>query len=382
MESLTIQPNNKLSVNELVELQIEGFSVMRSAHVGNLRPYNLTLVDAGIPMLLVDHNITGKDKNYFPGMVLSQDTVTQIAADGLISCRARTVTGKFVDEVHVAAISEAFPNSTVFTNTEYLQKNKAVAAEIVNLAVTYFPKEFKRLVLADGTTLAVNDASEYVKKIGIMQLSDDVRAERKAVLIPNMIDIAINFVIEMLATERDEQFHISGPDMIRYITSIHSELSAFYEIITQKASFGNRLPARLLVQLVPAASAVFATTKRYESQLRSVFTGLDESTVALAELGAKRKEFFKSSSRNDSAQRHLFLAKVMAQESIVKQASVTRLKAVPGLFTPSNQRGYITQYDVLKDGGLFVASQNTDLSFQELSTLASQLDTSKIKTLP
>lgn len=382
MEALTIQPNNKLSVNELVELHGEGFSVMRSAHVGNLRPYNLTLVDAGIPMLLVDHNVTGKDKNYFPGMVLSQDTATQIAADGLVSCRARTTTGSFVDEFHIAAISKAFPNSNVFTNTEYLQKNEGIAAEIVNLAVDYFPNEFKRLVLADGTTMVVNDASEYVKKLGVMQLCDDIRAERIGVLIPNMIDIAINFVIEMLATERDEQFHISGPDMIRYITAIHSELSTFYEIITQKASFGNRLPARLLVQLVPAASAVFATTKRYESQLRNIFTGLDESTVALAALGAKRKEFFMSSSKNDSVQRCLFLAEVMAQEAIVKQASVTRLKTVPGLFTSGNESGYITQYDVLKDGGLFVAPQNTNLSFQELSILASQLDTSKMKTSP
>lgn len=45
------EPN--VSIDDLVAVQATGVSVVRSAHVGNLAPYNLSLAAAGIPILSV-----------------------------------------------------------------------------------------------------------------------------------------------------------------------------------------------------------------------------------------------------------------------------------------------------------------------------------------
>ena len=378
METLQIQSNDTLSINELTALQRRGFSVMRSAHVGNLSPYNLALADAGIPLLLVDHNVTGVDKNYFPELMLTQTGQVRVAEDGTIASRTITQNGQFLDELHIAGIADALPDADVFTNTEYLQQNELVAGEITRLAVQYFPDEFERVVQSDGTTVKMGSAADVAKRIGILQLREDPRIERAAVLMPNMVNIMSNFVIEALQSERDVQYHISGPDMVLYMKDLQrvDKFKEFYEIIKREAPFGIRLPDQLTVDLVPATSARFATSAKWQPELSSLFSRLDESTVAIAALAAERKAFFASNARNDMELKRSFETASNQRSSAVERAIVEQAEQVPGLFVaPKREIGFITQYDVLQDGGLFVSPQNTERSFSELAALTKRLAT-------
>lgn len=370
MEKLEIQPNDTVSINDLVGLQERGFSVMRSAHVGNLSPYNLTLAASGIRMLLVDHNVTGVDKNYFPEKQLSQGSSVELASDGLVVSRVPTSTG-FLDEQHIGAMRQALPEATFFTNTEYLQTNDSVASEITALALTYKPELFERIVKADGTTAQVANGAELVDTLGILQLASDPRAERPAVIMPNLLDILINFVVESLESDQQTQYHISGPDMIRYINSLQTDLQDLYQVVRNNASFGTRLPAVLTVQLVPAADARFATTSPYEKDLEAVFEEFDAATVALRALNTKRKNFFTQQDQTNQA-RQEFIAKSNAEKLAIEQSLVQQTERVPGLFTPSRQPGFITQYDVINDG-LAIAPANVSKPLGELSTITKEL---------
>lgn len=385
METLQIQPNDSVSINNLLALQKRGFSVMRSAHIGNLSPYNLTLADAGIPLLLVDHNVTGADKNYFPEVVLTQSGETRVAEDGTVTSRTPVGDGQFLDELHVAGISKALPNATIITNTEYLRQNEAVAGEIAGLAAQYFPEEFNRIVQPDGTTQQVDSAVDMLDRLGIMQLNDDPRAERPAVLMPNMLDIMVNFVVEALQSEKNVQYHVSGPDMIVYSVEKKrlEKLQNFYEVIKREASFADRLPRRLIVQLVPGSNARFATSIKNQPKLTDLFTQLDISISALATLATSRKEFFTSSARNNNQARRVFEAANSQQQFAYEQAIVEQAEQVPGLFVAQKaQKGFVTQYDVIQDNGLFVAPQNTELTFNELKALAKRLAVLRKKVTP
>ena len=376
METLQIQLNDSLSINELTALQVQGFSVMRSAHIGNLSPYNLALADAGIPMLLVDQNVTGFDKNYFPEFVMTQNEQIRVAEDGTVANRTRVSNDQFLDELHITGMREALPNADFFTNTEYLRRNEAVVGEMLRLGVKHFPEEFMRIVNANGTTAIMPGAADMVKSIGAMQLSDDPRAEKSAVLIPVNIDIMINFIIEFFQSEQDVQYHISGPDMIVYTQQEKRRemFQQFYEIIRREASFGDRLPRRLNVQLIPAASARFASSVRFQSEVEGLFSQLDASAVAVAALVSERKAFFTSEDRNDRDKKSMFEATSNEQLFAQDRAIVEKAGQVPGLFlAPKGETGFVTQYDVMQDGGLFVAPQNTTLSFGELKALVKRL---------
>lgn len=373
METLQIQTNDNLSINDLVALKAQGFSVLRSAHVGNVSPYNLSLAAAGIPLLLVDHNVTGVDKNYFPELLLSQDGETRIADDGVVTSRVQTVGGSFLDEVHINGIIEALPGTDVFTNSEYLRRNERIAGEITKIALQNLAPYFERIVQSDGTTQKMNNAAGLVGSLEVLQLSNDHRAEKAAVLLPNIVDIMANFVIEQLLSERDIQYHISGPDMVIYIGSLQPELELFYEKLKREASFGARLPQTLSVQMIPAATARFATAGQFQPELLGLFAQLDDSVDVLASIARERKAFFSEGLQKDTTAKQKFITSIDKRKSAIESAIVMQAEAVPGLFVEPRQKGFITQYDVVNRGGLFVASQNKELTFRELAAVTKQL---------
>lgn len=383
MEKLQIETNDMLSINDLKGRMADGFSVIRSAHVGNLSPYNLTLADAGVPMLLVDHNVAGVDTTYFPGMELTQSSEKRIADDGSVSLRTVTREGKFLDEHHVAALNEAFPDATFFTNSEYIRRNESVAGEIAKLATVAFPNDFVRLVQPDGVTQRITDVVDLVPRLGIVQLNDNPRAEEAAVLMPNMVNIMINFVVEALESEKDTQYHVSGAAMALYIQekAMKASLQSFYEIIKAKASFGSKLPDTLNVQIVPATSARFATTERYANALSDVFSELEVSRSALKAIAEERKAFFTSGAKRDKQTQVEFEQRMNERKYIVDCRVVGQLNRTPGLFAGGKaDKGFMTQYDILEGGGMYVARQNTELPMNELAALAKQLMTLRDRT--
>jgi len=369
-DQLQLIKDDSLSVNDLVGLQEAGFSVLRSAHVGNLTPYNLTLAEAGIPILSVDHTITGVDRNYLPEQVVTQEGASLLAPSDKLVCRVLLGTGTYLDELHTGAAREAVPGANIFTNTEYLRANESVAGEIVMLTAQEFPEYFNRLALPDGSTAYVDDAARYLGTLGIMQLNDEPRAEREAIIMPNIIDIVTNFVVEYLRTEQPVQYHLSGPDMIKYIDQLMPDVQQLYGRIKEATSFGTQLPPQLLVYLVPTAKAKFATTAARQPLLDELLGVMEVVDASLAGLRTERKAFFASEAARDQSQRADFLTNVMQAEMDLNVELGERLAALPELLPEPPDPGAITQYDVLQEGGLYVAPINRELSMAELAEVS------------
>lgn len=365
--------DDTVSIDDLARLQAEGFSVLRSAHIGNLSPYNLALADAGIPILSVDHTITGVDTNYFPEQIQTQAERQTIAPLGRLVCRTRSQDGRYLDDLHIAAVNTATPGANVYTNTAYLQAYQDVAGEIVGIAARNVPEVFNRLALPDGTTSKQANAGSMIGRFGVMQLSDEPRAERTAVIMPNLLDIVANFVIEAIKSERATQYHLSGPDMCRYIGKLLPGLQDMYWLIRAVSSFGDALPERLDVRLVPTAPAKFATTMARRPQLDRILASYQEVEAEMTALNGVRRNFFMSPLATDLPTKTAFVSAMRGRQSSLEQEMAERIADIPELFSEPGRPGFITQYDVIAEGGLYVPDVNRQLSMAELSVMSQGL---------
>ncbi|MCA9325179.1 hypothetical protein KDA23_03910 [Candidatus Saccharibacteria bacterium] len=378
MSELQINITDEISLAELAVRRQEGFSVLRSAHVGNLAPYNLTIAQLGLPLLLVDHNVTGVDKNYFPELTMEQTGNTTVASEaGKLVCRATTdrVDDAWLDEFHIANLKRAIPEADVFTNTEYVRQHETIVGDVISVAAAAMPELFKRIVQPDGRTQQVLGAADMVRAFGVMQLADDPRAEKSTVLIPNEVDIVANFIIETLKSERDRQYHISGPDMVVYLsdgagkqqqkTPERDRVEQLFSLVSSKPQFRNILPPVVTVDLVAGTPALFATTADRQSKLDGLMASIEQAQANEVVLAEERRAFFTGVDRGNSQQRAALLAHIGQRRAIDQAAIVDASSCLPELFVQPKRPDFVSQYDVIR-GGLYVAPQNIELP---LSTL-------------
>lgn len=395
-QQLEITEQSNISIAELVQKQADGFSVLRSAHVGNVAPYNLVLANAGIPTLLVDQTITGVDKNYFPESILTQESQVTIAPTGVLVSRAAVNVGAVPDslpaalktdnlvELHIAGLEAAVPSTRAISDTAYVRKQEAIAGEITSLAARAMPALFSRVVLPDGRVERRADAAELLSSLGILALADEPSAPRSAVLMPLAVNIVTNFVAEALETDRAEQYHISGPDMVLYLRSgrrERKEVDALYELVKERASFKDGLPSRLTVQLVPGSYAVFATTAQRANTLNQLLAAAEAAGQADQMIAADKKAYFTNHQTN-GVDRTQFEAGVRERKRSVDRSLSEAAASIPELFVAPRTPGKITQYDVLQEGGLYVPSQTTEMSMADLARLAQRIANARKRFVP
>ena len=107
------------SLQQLVDLHRAGQPVVKTPHVGNAYPNNLACASVGLPMLFVDHTVSGKDRNFHPqcvivngqseviadhGQLLTHATVAKSAT--IVDARLFPVGAKVAD-CHMEAINQA-----------------------------------------------------------------------------------------------------------------------------------------------------------------------------------------------------------------------------------------------------------------------------------
>ena len=370
-ENVTININGDLSVDELVSKMGEGYDVQRSAHVGNLSAYNLTLADAGIPMLLVDHNQTGKDSNYYPDLVMNREGSTQIAPMGRIVCRTTIDgSGQFLDELHIAAIERALPDSVVFTNTSNVRDNTDIAEAAMDIGLQYRPEMFGRVSTADGVMQRVD--FETVQGVDIMQLADDPREAKLMRVMPNVLDIVIGFAAQARNSGKDVIYHVSGPDMVKYINNELGQINFFYDLLTQLPGMGD-LPKKLQVEIAPGASAVLATTTAKKAELEAIEEAVGNLFRYEEISAAERKAFFTGPNSKDSEARNALVSGTKAVLDNLRNNLFDVVRDLPEITKGPKKPGFITQYDVAEEG-LVVSGLNTSLSFAKLQKIKGLLD--------
>ncbi len=372
--NLNVTINPDISIQDLVQRQAEGFSVLRSAHVGNLQPYNMTLASLGIPILSVDHTITGVDKNYFPELIFTRDTSTLAAYTGRLVCKTMTLnenrveTGQYLDEVQINAAREILGTEQIFTNTQYIRDNESIAGDIIGITMRACPQLYQRVVDPAGY-VQKGSFEKLIQGFGIMQLADDPRAEEPGLLVPNEVDILINFIVEALNSGRATQYHLSGPDMVQYLKSEQPRqfLSELYQRVLAEAPFANKMPKNLDVQLVPTATAKFATTMQKAPIMTDLSTAIEARQTELSNAQRDRKQFFASPESKDQNVRDQALKDFKARETQYDQAIGELAAELPELFFEPRTPTFVTQYDVKAEGGLFVAPINLSFTMRQLA---------------
>ena len=154
MSTIELSIETEMSLQDIQAAHQHGQSVVRTAHVGNHRGYNLAVASMGIPMQLVDHTIVaqqpdegrGRDLNYLPGSIVTAEGVSPLAishAGGLaLQTKAiHHVTGQevFLDQLHTQELRAAFPGTPIVTNTEYVRQAEAISAEVARIALQASP---------------------------------------------------------------------------------------------------------------------------------------------------------------------------------------------------------------------------------------------------
>lgn len=377
--------NPDISINDLCVLQAQGFSVVRSAHIGNLQPYNMSLAAAGIPVLCIDHTVTGIDVNYSPEMINSAGKSERIAELGKLVSRVElaripridgvdTTNVRYLDDLHLASARAALPGAEIFSNTAYLRANETLVGDIIASSIKVEPGLFRRVAQPDGNVQKTTDAIDLAQAGKILQLQADPRAATTTALIPNEVDIVIDFVVEALKTGRDKQYHLSGPDMVQYINGKKNILDKLYAQVTNLPSLRSQLPGTLQVDLVPTTAARFATTGKRRASLDDLLQAVEDREQDLKTTNNERGEFFRTPAAKDRSSREQAVAAFRQHEHAADAALARASNSVPELFIPPRTPGYLTQYDVLADGGLYVPEANQRLTFAELKSLFQDIE--------
>jgi hypothetical protein len=353
--SIIIEQSPNLSLQDIVAEHQRGTSVLRSAHVGNARGYNLALAELGIPFLLVDHTIVASqpgqlgDKNYLPGSIVTREAIQPLAACELGGLSLRTTaecpeTGstRYIDEIHTDTLAQAFPETSFVTNTEYVRTEELVANEVIRVAATTMPHLFTRQVTAEDHLITAEEDHNFAAQAlsdSVLQLSDNPRVD-KGVILPNEVDIVLNFVIEALKSDNDKQIHLGGPDMPGYVkkAEFQENISRLYSELLKRPFFRSRLPEILIVQLVPTHYAEFVTTGNRRALVTAVLDSFQPG------------------------------------ENPTRQANcAAALENTPELLIDVRSAPYTSQYDLLAENGLWMPEVNTTLTMAQLRTLAKSL---------
>jgi len=251
-----------------------------------------------------------------------------------------------------------------------------VAADIIAVALQSRPDLFTRVVERDGTIRQDSKAARLIPAYGILQLNDYPRTEA-GVLIPNEVDIVINFAIEALESGRDRQVHLSGPDMHHYIKDgrMQTALDELYTTVRSRTSLGGRLPSVLQVSLVPSSSACFVTTTQRSDILQKVF-----DVVKARDSHARQKQvFFGTDAAKDKQARRLFLERTKQQNHELAQELYAAVGTAAEVLVEPKHAPFLSQYDVLLEGGVAMPSENLEYSMAKLAAIGKQLRKIKAK---
>ena len=94
----------------------------------------------------------------------------------------------------------------------------------------------------------------------------------------------------------------------------------------------------------------------------------DQLAQPIAEIKQKRSEFARNcSAKDDNFKRQV--AVFAAQERAILKKVVDASMQVPELFIGPKDPGFVTQYDLIQEGGIYIPEINKDLTMAELDTL-------------
>ncbi len=340
-----------LSLKELLDLTEEGYSVVKTPHIGNFYPNNLAIAKTGIHMIVYDRNIGCVDRNFHPHTVIMNGRMHPVTSSERLMTHAYVCQdveistlkdGERAADGHLLALKKVFPKGRFTFYTDYVSQNKEISLLILKIVSEQkvLPEKFRwvRRVDSEGFVSTVSPPVRWedVSRVGIFGLDN----EKEGFLIPNFFNVLLCGIIEVMNSGKEEIYHLSGPDMVRYIGSMSHGLSECLSILASKKSY---FPRRLLFNLVPAAGMRFAT----RSSKRKTLDDLISAYMAILDHRNRKGDFMKLL---DPSVRKSYGHFFKDAEQKLRRDLYEAMTACPEVFYDIYQGDYISQHDVLHEG--------------------------------
>ena len=265
---VTLRVRDDLSMNDIVQLG-RNHLVKVTPHVGNWTPARLVLPTLGISILCVDHTIGLKDRNAHPHLLIraGEAHVLCDGADRLTthSCVTQNTNcglhpvGKSLSAVHIDTIRSLYPAADILTHCEYLQECRDITLTVLEEATNFSRSgTWWRQVNEEGVVSQFRSKhlprswGEYLPNIF------PITNSRQGWLIHNRVSILMDVILQSQMGKEAEIYHLSGPDMVRYLGGEIETISAMYDHVRKRLGF---IQETITFNLIPFASFRFASRR-------------------------------------------------------------------------------------------------------------------------
>lgn len=263
---VALRTRDDLSVNDIVALS-RNHLVKVTPHVGNWTPARLLLPTLGISILCVDHTIGMKDRNAHPHLLIHNgeahtlcDQADRLTTHSYVTRKANSgmyPVGTSLSKVHIGAIRSLYPDADIVTHSEHLRENRDITLTVLE-ETTRFSRSatWWRRVNEEGavTCYRSRDLPRYWREFEreIFPLTD----KRQGWLIHNRVSILMDVILQSQMGKESEIYHLSGPDMVRYLGGEIETISEMYDEVRKRLGLTQET---VTFNLIPFASFRFAT---------------------------------------------------------------------------------------------------------------------------
>lgn len=290
------------SIEDIHKHQLEGASLLRSAHVGNFNPSTLFLAREEFPIILHEH-IRGDAKIYRPAFVkvngeeiLVSDNIekplTHLTIRPDAKDRVNNILGKKLtrpSQLHYKSLRELFPRNIQLTSQFFLEQDPFFSHALEVLA-RVSPRLFANYVNQEGQVFNLSEETTSDHQIYRTENGEEIKIDKEHIgeLSYKYLQQTINSIlgdsenpeglvmksnlyillssicetykgrngIERYNPEQVSVIHFAGAEMINYLVKNKNlseynskELNEMYG--TLQKEFGNILPGNLDFRLVP-----------------------------------------------------------------------------------------------------------------------------------
>ncbi len=380
-QSLNIEINNDYTLNEVLSLhQAQETSLQRTPHTGNINMSHILHFQLGLPAVLYDRNKGRLDSTFNPHMVVNQNGAERISNDDVLMTHARIESshipvddhadlfelGGKVADAHTEAIRRVFPEVDVVQYSDYLAENNELVSDVLHVVSQHYDGElWQRWVEPDGNTKSIMPESNTDAAQQVFGVSDD----EKGWIIANKMNVLLMAVAEAKKFATDRVYHISGPDMYRYIDGMADELDYLYATVRDKLP-QYQLPQTLDFVILPMANIKFIANEQKQDKLEELidiwpeYLGMQKS----------RKDFFKALNSQNLGREDVSVAvsdfKQERELPVLKQIQ-SLCSACPELFYDTKQKNHLSQYDLLNGYGrdLVVPKKLLDMKIGDINNM-------------
>lgn len=263
---VVLRHRGDLSVHDIERLAREQL-VRVTPHVGNWTPARLALPQLGVSVLCVDHTIGERDVNAHPHLLIRDGSAALLSGHGdRLTTHAYVsrdvpgasfAQGTSVSEVHIGAIRALYPGTEIVTHVEHMREHQELLLTVLEI-VTALSRTAAWWRRVDRHGMVTAYRGKDIPRTWDAILPDifPIMSPEEGWLVHNRVSILFDLIQQSRMGQEPEIYHLSGPDMVRYLGQEIETVSRMYDTVRARL---NLKQETVTYNLVPFASFRFAT---------------------------------------------------------------------------------------------------------------------------